>query len=194
MPRVVDHEARRADVVAALWRVVSRDGLEAATVRRVAAETGMSTSVVSHYFAGKDDLLRAAFRLALDRGLARAATAPRGARARALLATALPLDAERRAEARIWFSFLGLALARPALAAEQRNGYRAWRDALARALREDGMRSHHDAHAEAAALIALVDGLVVQGAFEPWPVSRERQLALVDQRLAELGIPAGGAS
>jgi AcrR family transcriptional regulator len=89
MPRVVDHEARRAEVVAALWRVVSRDGLDAATVRRVAAETGMSTSVVSHYFAGKEDLLRAAFRLVLDRGLARARAAPAGggAPAQRVLAT-----------------------------------------------------------------------------------------------------------
>jgi len=57
MPRIVDHEERRAEVAAAVWRIVSRDGLEAATVRRVAAETGMSTSVVSHYFAGKDELV-----------------------------------------------------------------------------------------------------------------------------------------
>ena len=64
MPKVVDHEERRGEVAAAVWRIVSRDGLEAATVRRVAAETGMSTSVVSHYFAGKDDLLRLAFRIA----------------------------------------------------------------------------------------------------------------------------------
>jgi AcrR family transcriptional regulator len=185
---VVDHEARRADVVAAVWRVVSRDGLEAATVRRVAAETGMSTSVVSHYFAGKEDLLRLAFRLVLDRGLARAGEAPAGERARALLVIALPLDAERRAEARIWFSFLGLAISRPDLAAEQRQVYRAWRAALARALREDGLRDGLDADSEAAALIALVDGLTVQAAFEPWRLPAERQLELIGEHLARLGI------
>jgi AcrR family transcriptional regulator len=188
MPRVVDHEARRAEVVAALWRVVSRDGLEAVTVRSVAAETGMSTSVVSHYFAGKDELLRLAFRLVLDRGLARAGAAPAGERARALLVSALPLDAERRAEARIWFSFLGLAVSRPDLAAEQRHVYRAWRTALAGALRHDGLRAGLDAEAEAGALIALVDGLTVQAAFEPWRLPRRRQLALLDERLSQLGI------
>ncbi|MEA2271249.1 MAG: hypothetical protein QOC64_3859 [Solirubrobacteraceae bacterium] len=188
MPRVVDHEARRAEVVAALWRVVSRDGLDAATVRRVAAETGMSTSVVSHYFAGKEDLLRAAFRLVLDRGLARARAAPAGERARALLVIALPLDAERRAEARIWFAFLGLAVSRPELADEQRRVYRDWRTALAAALRDDGLRPGLDADDEAAALIALLDGLTVQAAFEPWRLPPARQLALVGDRLAGLGI------
>jgi AcrR family transcriptional regulator len=188
MPRVVDHEARRAEVVAALWRVVSRDGLEAVTVRSVAAETGMSTSVVSHYFAGKDDLLRLAFRLVLDRGLARAGAAPPGERARSLLAGALPLDAERRAEARIWFAFVGLAVSRPDLEAEQRRVYRALRTALARSLGDDGLDERFDAEAEAAALIALLDGLTVQAAFEPWRLSGRRQLALLDERLAALGI------
>jgi AcrR family transcriptional regulator len=190
MPRIVDHEERRAQVAAAVWRVVSAEGLEAVTVRRVAAETGMSTSVVSHYFAGKDDLLRLAFRLALDRGRARAEAQVRAGSglARALLVTGLPLDAERRTEARVWFSFLGLALTRPDLAAEQRGAYRAWRGALSAALREEGLAEGIDADAEAAALIALVDGLAVQAAFEPRRLPAARQLALLDARLRALGV------
>jgi AcrR family transcriptional regulator len=189
MPRVVDHEQRRAEVAAAVWRVVSAEGLEAVTVRRVAAETGMSTSVVSHYFAGKDDLLRLAFGLVVERGRARAqAAAPGAGLARALLTTALPLDAERRTEARIWFSFLGLAVHRPELAAEQRRAYAAWRAALAAALRDEGLRAGRDAEAEATGLIALVDGLAVQAAFEPGRLPARRQLALLDERLAALGL------
>jgi len=189
MPRVVDHEERRAEVAAAVWRIVSRDGLEAATVRRVAAETGMSTSVVSHYFAGKDDLLRLAFRIVLARGRDRAATeAAMGGRARALLVTGLPLDAERRAEARVWFAFLGLAVTRPELAADQRHAYAAWRGAVAAALRDEGLAADRDAEAEAAGLVALVDGLTVQAAFAPRTMTPARQLALVDERLAALGI------
>jgi AcrR family transcriptional regulator len=190
MPRIVDHEERRAQVAAAVWRVVSAEGLEAVTVRRVAAETGMSTSVVSHYFAGKDDLLRLAFRLALDRGRARAEAQVRAGSglARALLVTGLPLDGERRTEARVWFSFLGLALTRPDLAAEQRGAYRAWRGALSAALREEGLAEGIDADAEAAALIALVDGLAVQAAFEPRRLPAARQLALLDARLRALGV------
>src|SRR5215210_4393900 len=188
MPRVVYQEERRADVAAAVWRVVSADGLEAVTVRRGAPETGMSTSVVPHYFARKDDLLRLAFRLVLERARARAeaeieARAGGAGRARALLVTGLPLDGERRTEARIWFSFLGLALTRPELAAEQRGAYRAWRGALAGALRAEGLSQRLDAEAEAAALIALVDGLAVQAAFEPRRLPAARQLAVLDERL-----------
>jgi AcrR family transcriptional regulator len=190
MPRVVDHEARRADVAAAVWRVVAREGVEAVTVRRVAAETGMSTSVVSHYFADKADLLGLAFHLVVERTRARAEEAPPGGRARALLAAALPLDDERRTEARIWFSLLGLAIARPELAADQRRTYAAWREALAAALSDEGLDPGRDALAEAAALIALVDGLTVQAAFAPAELPAERQLALLDERLTELGVGA----
>jgi AcrR family transcriptional regulator len=189
MPKVVDHEERRGEVAAAVWRIVSRDGLEAATVRRVAAETGMSTSVVSHYFAGKDDLLRLAFRIVVERGRQRAvADAEHGGQARALLVTALPVDAERRAEARVWFAFLGLAVSRPDLADDQRRAYTAWRGAVAAALTEEGLPEHLDAETEAAGLIALVDGLTVQATFAPRKMPAARQLALLDERLADLGL------
>jgi AcrR family transcriptional regulator len=168
---------------------VSRDGLEAATVRRVAAETGMSTSVVSHYFAGKDDLLRLAFRIVLARGRERAiADSARGGRTRALLVTALPVDEARLAEARVWFAFLGLAVSRPDLGDDQRRAYAAWRGEVAAALRDEGLPAELDPEAEAAALIALVDGLTVQATFAPERMPAARQLALLDERLADLGL------
>jgi AcrR family transcriptional regulator len=188
MPRVVDHEQRRAEVAAAVWRIVARDGVQAVTVRRVAAETGMSTSVVSHYFADKADLLRVAFHLVVERSRQRTEQAPPGGRARALLATALPLDEGRLTEARIWFSLLGLAIVRPDLAADQRDTYAAWRGQVAAALRDEGLDAGRDADADAAALIALVDGITVQAAFAPETLPPERQLELLDARLAELGV------
>jgi TetR/AcrR family transcriptional repressor of bet genes len=192
MPRVVDHEARRAEVAAAVWRIVARDGVEAITVRAVAAETGMSTSVVSHYFADKGDLLQLAFHLVVERTARRMARAQDRGRARALLVSALPLDDEQRTEARIWFSLLGLAVARPELAADQQRTYAAWRAALAGALRDEGLDPGRDADSEAAALIGLVDGLTVQAAFAPGEpeLAPERLLELVDVRLRELGICA----
>ena len=48
MPKVVDHAARREQLAAALWRVVVRDGVEAASLRRVAAEAGWSVGSLRH--------------------------------------------------------------------------------------------------------------------------------------------------
>ncbi len=45
-----------------------------------------------------------------------------------------------------------------------------------------------DAGREAAALIALVDGLAIQATFEPRAFPAERQLGVLDDRLARLAI------
>ncbi len=195
MPKVVDHEQRRAELAAAVWRLVSTEGLDAITVRRVAAEAGWSTGALVHYFADKESLVLFAFRTVADRvgsrveRLAQDSSDPLEL-ARALLVEGLPLDADRRAEVRVWFAFLGLALTRPSLAKAQRVGYRAWRSRLEQLLRqaqlEGRINPEVDCELEAAELVALVDGLSVQATFEPRTFSSERLVALVDARLERL--------
>lgn len=51
--------ARREQLIEAALRVASRDGIDAATVRAVAAEAGVSLGVVHYCFEDKDELLRA---------------------------------------------------------------------------------------------------------------------------------------
>jgi AcrR family transcriptional regulator len=195
MPKIVDHEERRAELSAAVWRLASREGLEAVTLRRVSAEAGWSTGALHHYFGDKEELLLFAFRTVADRVRRRLAAAAKATTeplelARTLLTVGLPLDAERRAEVRVWFAFLGLALTRPVLARAQRDAYRAWRRRLAKTLQEAQRRGELDRaldpEREAAGLIALVDGLAVQASFEPRALSGARQLELVDERLARL--------
>lgn len=201
MPKVVDHEERRAELAAAVWRLAAREGVESLTVRRVAAEAGWSTGALVHYFRDKEELIRFAFETTVDRvGRRMQAAAERTEEplelARALLVEGLPVDADRRAEVRVWFAVLGLALTRPALARAERVAYRAWRGRLAAALREAGERGQLDPEldfdGEAAALVALVDGLAIQATFEPRALPSERLLELVDERLERLrvGSPA----
>ena len=195
MPKIVDHEARRAELAEAVWRLASREGLEALTVRRVAAEAGWSTGALVHYFRDKEELVLFAFQTVADRAGRRIAVAaerttdPLGL-TRATLAEMLPLDAERRAEVRVWFAFLGLALTRPTLARAQRDAYRACRgflaETLARAQAEGVAAPDLDCNCEASALVALVDGLAVQAAFEPEDLGPERQMEIVDAHLARL--------
>lgn len=195
MPKIVDHEERRAELAAAVWRLASREGLEAVTVRRVADEAGWSTGALVHYFADKEDLILFAFRTGADRVGRRLAEFDEREsdpleRARRQLLEGLPLDRDRKDEVRVWFSFLGLALTRPALARAQRVAYRAWRDRIAERLREaqgEGkVRAGADCAAEAAALVGLVDGLAIQATFEPRGLSAARQVELVDACLDQL--------
>jgi AcrR family transcriptional regulator len=191
MPKIVDHEQRREELAAAVWRVASRDGLDAVTIRGVAAEAGWSTGALHHYFADKEELLLFAFQTVADRvgrrvEAARAVAGDPLELARALLAIGLPLDAERRDETRVWFAFLGLALTRPPLARAQRLAYHAWRklvaDALLDAQERGDVDTDVDVEREAAGLVALVDGLAVQASFDPDCLD----VALVDEHLARL--------
>jgi TetR/AcrR family transcriptional repressor of bet genes len=195
MPKVVDHEERRAELSAAVWRLAARDGLEAVTVRRVAEEAGFSTGAVVHYFADKEELLLFAFGTVADRVRARLANAAEHTTeplklARAWLVEGLPTGREQQAEVRVWFAFLGLALTRPALARAQRLTYRAWRGRVADLLREaqerGDVRADVDPAAAATALVALVDGLSIQATFEPRALSAARQAELVDRQLEAL--------
>jgi TetR/AcrR family transcriptional regulator, transcriptional repressor of bet genes len=195
MPKIVDHEERRAELRDAVWRLASRDGLEAVTVRGVADEAGCSTGALVHYFADKEDLLLFAFRTVADRVMRRVAAAEEATSdplelARTILLEGLPLDRERQAEVRLWFAFLGLALTRPALARDQRLTYRAWRQRVAERLadaKDQGLvGADVDPDTQAAALVGLVDGLAVQATFEPRALSADRQIALVDACLDQL--------
>jgi len=67
MPKVVDHDERRRQIADAVFRVTARDGLDAATLRHVAAEAGVTSGMVQHYFPSKDTMLRYAMDAARQR-------------------------------------------------------------------------------------------------------------------------------
>ncbi|CAM3878835.1 TetR/AcrR family transcriptional regulator [Smaragdicoccus niigatensis] len=195
MPRTVDPAQRRSEVAAAARSVIARDGFDATTVRRVAAEAGSSTTVVTHYFADKEALLLAAVQDAYTALVARMAACVDGGPGglptlRALLLEALPLDDVRAAEARVWLAFWSAAITRPTLREVQRESYREWREfiaqVLADAVRRDEVDPHLDLAAAAERLTCLMDGMLVQAALEPGRLSPERQIEMVDLALARL--------
>lgn len=63
---LVDHDEKRRKISDITISVIAQEGLEAATIRRIAQELGESTRSVTHYFAGKRDLLLSAFRVASE--------------------------------------------------------------------------------------------------------------------------------
>jgi AcrR family transcriptional regulator len=57
VPKRVNHDERRREIAGALWRIVAEGGVHAVSFRTVAAEAGVSVSLVQHYFGSRRDLL-----------------------------------------------------------------------------------------------------------------------------------------
>ena len=109
MPKDVDHDERREELLEAVWRVVARDGIERATIRVIAKETAWSSGVLAHYFADKDDIIESALRLMYERIAARwdeKLAGLSGLRAlHELVLDNLPLDDERELETKFLMNY-----------------------------------------------------------------------------------------
>lgn len=160
MPKQVDHEARRRQLADAVCRLVAEHGLEAVSLRQVAAAAGVSMGQVQHYFATKDEMLLFTYKTIgehVERRMAAAAQGLENPRdvLRALLLEMLPLGDEARAEAPVLVAFLARALVEPRLMPE---GGAAMAEFVADRIRAAG-GFHPDR--EARTLLALVDGLML---------------------------------
>ncbi|MGV9776893.1 TetR/AcrR family transcriptional regulator [Streptosporangium sp. NPDC003464] len=110
MPRVADHDQRRAQIARAFQRLLAAEGFAAASFSRMATEAGVSVGLIQHYFAGKDVLLHFAYEDAVSRMGERVRVRVRDGEAARLpiaevlfdsLAELLPLDEERDLEYRV---------------------------------------------------------------------------------------------
>lgn len=192
MPKVVDHEERRRELAEAVWRVVLRDGVEGVSVRAVAAEAGWSTGALRHYLGTKEELLAAGSRLVVRRVIERFeggsyGGTPREA-VRGVLGEVLPLDEERRTEAKVWFAFAARSLVDKRVAEEHEmlfDGTRELCSRVARQMHEGGwLVDGLDPDEEAGRLHALVDGLAVHGLIGR--LDNDGMLAVLDAHLARI--------
>jgi AcrR family transcriptional regulator len=167
MPKIVDHDERRREVLSAARRVIVRDGIDAATTRAIAKEAGYSNGVLAHYFADKDEILLSALAQSHQRIRARLAQKVEGvtglAALRELLLDNLPLDAERTQETRLEVSFWSRSLASERLAEVQRAEAgelrAAVRELLGQARAAGELRTDDNLDDLTEHLLALVDGL-----------------------------------
>jgi AcrR family transcriptional regulator len=109
MPRNIDHDRRREDIIAAAWRLIAERGLKAATMRELAAEAGFANGALKHYFPGKDEIITGVFQYALSQITAEAKAAETGQsaleRLRASCLATVPRDPAGVAAAGVLLSF-----------------------------------------------------------------------------------------
>lgn len=181
--------------------MIAREGLSGTTVRRVADELGGSTTAVTHYFASRDELLRAAVEDAYSTAAARMTAAAEDAAedgALAMLAAALeqalPIDRTARDEARVWIAFWASAAVSDKLRRVQRRGYVAALTLLEGVHQEAAghgeLAPGADPEHEAERLMLFVDGLTIEATLDPERFTAGRQRALLAAEIARLR--AGG--
>jgi AcrR family transcriptional regulator len=204
VPKLVDPEARRGEVVDAVFRVVCRDGLEHASLRNIAQEAGLAIGSVRHYFTSHAELTAFALQALVDRVNRRVMAHLEHLQdgdwrtlAECVLAEFLPLDEPRREEATVWLAFITAARTRADLrphAQKIHDGLRFVAGRLLKRARAGGvLRSGRDLPLETERLCAILDGLALGAVLQPQSLPPRMVRRALAAHLDELFQPAGRA-
>lgn len=198
VPKVVDHDARRAELARALREVVAREGIHAVSVRSVAAAARTSPSALRHYFSSQDELMAFAYATVVEHVTDRIEPLLPRLRgregARTILEQYLPLDDATRVETAVYLAFIGRSPGSPELQqirdrADERalDGVRLAVGLLADA---GAVGAGRDLDEEASRLYAVVDGLAMHGSLMPDRYPADHLRTVLERHLADLELPA----
>jgi AcrR family transcriptional regulator len=194
MPKIVDWDARRDEILSATWRVIARDGIAKATIRAIAREAGCSRGILAHYFDDKADILGSALVMSHRRAAARMDARAAGLAGldalRVVMLEALPLDGRRDLEAQIEISFWGRALGTAQLRDLQHTEFDHLCARLHRHLAEARERGELadavDLDLATHQLVVLIDGVSAERVLYPGRVGPVRQVEMLDALLDSL--------
>jgi AcrR family transcriptional regulator len=190
----VDHDERRRRIAEVTIEVIAREGLEAATIRRIAAELNGPTKLVTHYFVDKRELLLWAYQT-LAQQHDRHATAAMAQDPTDILGALLamtPVDEARSKHWRVYLAFWDCAARDPSIAELQRQQIELALRRLAGIIRaRSGERPDLESVCER--LNAVVQGLAIQALMDPQRWSAERLRARLAEEVAVVLGPAAAA-
>ncbi|MFC6354709.1 TetR/AcrR family transcriptional regulator [Luethyella okanaganae] len=140
MPKVIDHDERRRDIIEVTRGLIIKGGIEAATMREIASEAGFANGALKHYFPGKDEIIQGTYETSLSLMTSKITTEVDDKRGleglRAFCWAAQPLDEESITAARVLLSFWERAVSNEALLEVYTSHLETWRSELARFIRE----------------------------------------------------------
>lgn len=204
VPKRVDHQQRRREIAEALFRVAADHGLEAVTLRAVAAAAGISMNLVQYYFPTKEEMLRFGWERVVQLGGERAGegvaaaleTGDERAVVRAYLLGVLPTDDRGRVLCAVQVAYFAVDVTRGRLDPDQEalmpHLVHALAEQLRRAVARNRIPAHVDPELEADALATMAAGLLtgmLVGAYDT-----PRATAVVDYRLGRLFDDPGAAA
>ena len=180
MPKIVNHEERRAAIAEAAAGAIAEIGIDNVTMGGLAAAAGCTVGALPHYFDGKDEILVAALRYVLETIRARASKVAIDTSFDAVQVwlSILPNSARGRREWRVWLAFCGRAAYNDVLSREFRARYATGHTdtiGMLRAMQSMGSLPRDlDLERAAEGVTTMIDGLGVRATLEPkaWPRAR----------------------
>ncbi|MCV7073649.1 TetR family transcriptional regulator C-terminal domain-containing protein [Mycobacterium rufum] len=175
---------RRGELLGRAVQIARTEGLSAVTLRRVAADLGVTPGLVSHYFAAAEQLTAAAFRAAaqqdLDAANARVEAQPTAsAKILALIDYMLADDGDDGSA--LWLETWTLARRNPVLAAEADELTAQWvariADIVAAGVEAGEFTVDGRVDAVARRVLTLIDGLGSQKVVRAVPAAEATQIA-----------------
>ncbi len=169
----VNHEDRRRLIAETAKRIIGEEGIDAATVRRIATELDCSTRAITHYFPEKDELLYWAYEVIALQGQSDFAGAAQSAPTDlvgALEAMTAGVNEKNTGLWKVYVAFWAKAARDPAFAQVQQKKIEHARGVIASVIRARNPE-REDSVDCARLLIALVSGISVHALMEPsaWP-------------------------
>lgn len=162
-------------------------------MRSIAAEAGVTTGFVTHYFPGKGALIREALRYNNRRAAKRVASRTKDARGleavEAAIEAVLPFDADRRREWQVWIAAWNAGPQDPG-SAELRAGWsglrRLLRSFLEQAVEAGDLSGRASLEYEAERLVAMAAGIGLAAGVRAPSATRARARQMVADHLTGL--------
>ncbi|HIZ35637.1 MAG TPA: TetR family transcriptional regulator C-terminal domain-containing protein [Candidatus Ruania gallistercoris] len=189
MPRRVDHDERREEIVIGVIAVMAEQGLGAVSLRSVAQAAGVSMGRVQHYFSSKSELIQHACKLFIQRATAQHGESrdmPRRERLEALLTMGLPGSADERIGTAIWYEFVTAGTKDDRIADLIAAAWRERHDNIVNLLEGSGDQRSLPPQETAELLSATSEGLAIAAMLGR--ISREDARSLIAKQINELGV------
>ncbi|MGB3371995.1 MAG: TetR/AcrR family transcriptional regulator [Rhodococcus sp. (in: high G+C Gram-positive bacteria)] len=193
MPKKVDHDERRREIVGAVWRLLATRGLSALSMRAIADEAGYANGVLGYYFANKDEVLQVAYEHIYNATNGRVEDKSGDARGvdalRILCREILPLNEESLLEARIATSLWQRAMYDPVIGRINIDAWNDWRARITGFLQQaldDGHIRDTDVAVAADRVLSMLMGVQVMAVLNPDAMTASHQVRMLDDCISEL--------
>ena len=192
MPRFVDHDVRKRDIVRATLEILAESGTGGLSFRAVAARLGGSTTLVTHYFPNQDALFAEVASSSLEQWVEEIDELDQRGRTpeerlQNLLVWLMPVPPLGLTQERARINLLSSQL----LGVGHRTALEEWDVKIRSVLRShlEELVPQADVERTVELLRVTISGVVLTVVEHPdsWPV--ERQLAIVEHLMLLLGIP-----